>query len=41
MKKFYPIERIDLRFQVNLENPEKIQLFEQLRDNSSNTRFDN
>ena len=40
MKKYYPIQIIDLRFQVDHISPKKIRLFEDYDDNPVNTNFD-
>ena len=37
MKNFYPIQIIDLRFQVDHISPKKIRLFEQYEPNPTNT----
>ena len=37
MKKWYPIEIIDLRFQVDHISPKKIRFFEEYYDNPLNT----
>ena len=37
MKDYYPIQRIDLRFQVDHISPKKIILFEEYDDNPTNT----
>ena len=39
MKNFYPIQVIDLRFQVYHNNPTKIQLYEECRSNPNDARF--
>ena len=39
MKNIYPIQVIDLRFQVDQNNPQKIQLHDEYRGNISNTRL--
>ena len=36
LKQFYPIQVIDLRFQVDHANPKKLQLFEEYRGNPDN-----
>ena len=37
MKNYYPIQLIDLRFQVDHIPPKKIRLFEEYDDNPANT----
>ena len=37
MKKYYPIQVIDLRFQVDHISPKKISLFEEYDNNPTNT----
>ena len=39
MKSWYPIQIIDLRFQVNHISPKKIRLFEEYDDNPTNTNL--
>ena len=39
MKTCYPIQKIDLRFQVDHKSPEKIRLFEEYDNNPTNTIF--
>ena len=39
MKNKYPIQVIDLRFQIDHINPKKIQLFEEYRVATNNARF--
>ena len=39
MKNFYPTQVIDLRFQVKLVNPRKVQIFEEYRANVNNVRL--
>ena len=39
MKTKYPIQVIDLRFQVDQINPKKIQLFEEYRGATNNARL--
>ena len=39
MKKKYPIQVIDLRFQFDHINPQKIQLFEEYRGVTNNARL--
>ena len=39
MKKYYPIQIIDLRFQVDHISPKKIRLFEEYDDNPVNTNL--
>ena len=40
MKKYYPFQIIDLRFQVDHISPKKIRLFEEYDDNPTNTYID-
>ena len=40
MKHFYPIQVIDLRFQVDHANPKKLQLFEEYRGNRDKAHTD-
>ena len=37
MKTYYPIQIIDLRFQVDHLSPKKIRFFEEIDDNPTNT----
>ena len=39
MKNYYPIQLIDLGFQVNHMSPKKNRLFEEYDDNPTNTIF--
>ena len=39
MKEYYPIQMIDLRFQVDHISPKKIRLFEEHDDNPVNTNL--
>ena len=39
MKKYYPIQIIDLRFQVDHISPKKVRLFEEYDDNPTNTNL--
>ena len=39
VKNIYPIQVIDLRFQVDYINPKKIQLFEEYRADPANARL--
>ena len=39
VKNSYPIQVIDLRFQVDHINPKKIQLFEEYRNDPANARL--
>ena len=40
MKKFYPIQVIDLRIQIDHVNPKKMQLFEEYRGEPDNAQTD-
>ena len=39
MKNFYPIQVIDLRYQVDHIKPKEVQLFEEYRGNPNHGRF--
>ena len=39
IKKYYPFQIIDLRFQADHISPKKIRLFEEYEDNPANTNF--
>ena len=39
MKNFYPIQVIDLSFEIDHINPKKIQLIEEYRGNPNHARF--
>ena len=39
MKNKYPIQVIDVRFQIDHNNPQKIQLFEEYRGATKNARL--
>ena len=39
MKNYYPIQRIDLRFQVDHISPKESRLFEEYDDNPTNTNL--
>ena len=39
MKTFYPIQVIDLRFQIDYKTPKKIRLFEEYENTPENTNL--